>query len=178
MFPRRFLLALPPWLDSFPFDRVYPTDEARVNLTVLLAGHNSREGTGGPFGAAVFESATGKLVAPGVNLVVPARASAAHAEIVALTLAQQALGSHRLTGCELATSTEPCAMCLGAIPWSGVRRLLCGAREEDAREAGFDEGDKPPDWPAALASRGIEVRRDISREAARAVLRAYRGPRY
>ena len=79
--------------------------------------------------------------------------------MVAIALAQQAIGSYDLGGegrpiHELVTSTEPCAMCLGAIPWSGVRRVLCGARGEDACEIGFDEGAKPADWVGRVAQAG------------------------
>ena len=137
-----------------------------MRLAVSLARENVRRGTGGPFGAAVFEARTGRLVAAGVSLVVPARWSGAHAEIVALALAQRALGTHDLGGPgmaphELVTSVEPCAMCLGAVAWSGVRRLVCGAREAEARAIGFDEGPKPgrwaawPRWPAGPPRSGI-----------------------
>lgn len=64
-------------------------------------------------------------------------------------------------------------MCLGAIPWSGVSRLVCGARDEDARRIGFDEGDKPSDWIGRLRKRGIEVVRDVSRTEAVSVLEEY-----
>ena len=64
-------------------------------------------------------------------------------------------------------------MCLGAIPWSGVRRVVCGARGADACAIGFDEGAKPADWVAALTGRGIEVLRDVLRDEAQAVLRHY-----
>ena len=64
-------------------------------------------------------------------------------------------------------------MCLGAVPWSGVRSLVCGARDEDARSIGFDEGDKPGDWVASLSGRGIRVQRDVCRAAAAGVLRDY-----
>ena len=64
-------------------------------------------------------------------------------------------------------------MCFGAIPWSGVRRLVCGARDEDAREIGFDEGPKLADWTSALNDRGITVLRDILRDDAVAVLQDY-----
>ena len=74
----------------------------------------------------------------------------------------------------LVASTDPCAMCLGAIPWSGVRHLLTGARDSDARAIGFDEGPKVADWQGALRERGIEVRCDVLRDEARAVLEAYR----
>ena len=64
-------------------------------------------------------------------------------------------------------------MCFGATPWSGVRRLVCGAREEDARRIGFDKGPKMPDWVASLEQRGISVARDVCRDEAAAVLRYY-----
>ncbi len=64
-------------------------------------------------------------------------------------------------------------MCLGAIPWSGVRHLVCGARDEDASAIGFDEGEKPVEWVPALERRGIIVVRDVLREEAASVLREY-----
>ena len=64
-------------------------------------------------------------------------------------------------------------MCFGAIPWSGVRRLVCGARDEDARAIGFDEGPKLPDWVDALEARGIAVVHDVLRDEAVAILRHY-----
>jgi tRNA(Arg) A34 adenosine deaminase TadA len=64
-------------------------------------------------------------------------------------------------------------MCLGAIFWSGVRHLLCGARGSDAEAIGFDEGPKVEDWATALEQRGITVTRDIGRSKATQVLRNY-----
>jgi tRNA(Arg) A34 adenosine deaminase TadA len=181
--PLRIEIALPAWLAQFSFAPPYPTDEDKVGLALELARRNIAEASGGPFGAAVFERTGGKLIAAGVNLVVPARASIAHAEMVALTLAEQVLGSHDLSrhNCELATSVEPCAMCLGAIPWSGLSRVLCGARDEDARAIGFNEGAKPADWRDVLANHEIESRADVLRDQARQVLEEYRaggGPIY
>ena len=171
-------LHLPDWMDELIPDpeRLFPTVEERMELAITLARRNIESG-GGPFGAAVFAGENGRLIAPGVNLVMPGHCSSAHAEIVALSLAQQRLGLHQLGQeggrFELVSSTEPCAMCLGAVPWSGVTRLICGARDEDARAIGFDEGDKPADWPDLLRRRGIDVLRDVCRVAAVAVLRAY-----
>ena len=149
-----------------------------MRLVIGLARENVVRGAGGPFAAAVFESATGRLVSAGVNLVTALNSSIAHAEIVAIMLAQQRAGTYDLGGpgmprLELVTSTEPCAMCLGAVPWSGVRRLICGASEADARSIGFDEGAKPPEWQQGLETRGIEVARNVCREEAVAVLRLY-----
>lgn len=176
----RVTLALPGWIASAlpPPDASFPSVEARMDLVIRLARENVRRGTGGPFGAAVFDAETHRLIAPAVNVVVPQRCSAAHAEVLAIILAQRRCRTHDLAApgapaCELVTSATPCAMCLGAVPWSGVRRVVCGAREDDVRAAGFDEGDKPPRWRRTLARRGIAVIEDVRRAQARAVLAEY-----
>ncbi|AHY46580.1 Cytosine/adenosine deaminase [Rubrobacter radiotolerans] len=170
-------LGLPAWVAEAVRDRTYPDVESRMRLATELAQLNVERGTGGPFGAGVFDRETGRLVAPGVNLVTSAGCSVAHAEMVAIMVTQKIEGTFDLGSdgrdFELVTSTEPCAMCLGAVPWSGVRRLVCGARDEDARAIGFDEGAKISEWEAALAERDIAVLRDVGRERAAAVLRAY-----
>ncbi|MGQ0666801.1 MAG: nucleoside deaminase, partial [Nitrospiraceae bacterium] len=139
-----------------------------MQFVIQLAFTNIDMGTGGPFGAAVFEMTTGRLVSIGVNLVASTHCSLAHAEMVALANAHQAVGHFDLGAAgmptlELVTSCEPCAMCYGAIPWSGVRNVLCGARASDASVIGFDEGSKPRNWVAALKKRGITVSRDLCR---------------
>lgn len=173
-------MQLPPWVERLIQSKgtTYLTVEDRMWLAIELAQRNVEHGTGGPFGAAVFALDTGVLLAPGVNLVVPARCSVAHAEIVALTIAQQVaqafdLGAEGLPRYQLVTSTEPCAMCLGAVPWSGVRSLVCGARDGDARAVGFDEGAKVANWVQELEGRGIEVLADVLRDQAVAVLQSY-----
>ena len=173
-------IRLPLWIGGFlaEWGAVCAGVEDRMRLAIELSRRNVEQGTGGPFGAAVFQRDSGRLIAAGVNLVVASRCSALHAEMMAIMLAQQALGSHDLgasglPACELATSAEPCAMCLGAIPWSGIRSVICGADGADAESIGFDEGDKRPDWPGRLEARGIHVRRGVLREEAVAVLRQY-----
>jgi tRNA(Arg) A34 adenosine deaminase TadA len=172
-------LRLPDWVGGLlTGDGVYPTVEDRVRLAIELSRSNIRHGTGGPFGAAIFERETGRLLAPGVNLVTSLGCSVFHAEMVAIMLAQSAVGDFDLGGAghtsyELVASTQPCAMCMGATPWSGVRHLVCGARDEDAEEIGFDEGMKPADWVRSLEERGITVERDILRYEAVSVLREY-----
>lgn len=152
-------------------------DDAQISLAIELARLNVEHATGGPFGAAIFDD-TGALVAAGVNRVEALQSSLAHAEIVALAGAQQVLGRARINGDRrrytLASSAQPCCQCYGAIVWAGIDRLLVGARREDTQAlAGFDEGPLPQDWIAALAQRGIEVRRDLHRDAACAVLADY-----
>ena len=147
----------------------------------------SRRGRGGdyrlagPFAAAIFDVDTCELVASGVNLVVSQQSSMLHAEIVAIMRAQQRLATYDLSRggrrMELVTSTEPCAMCFGAVPWAGLRRVVCAARDADARQLGFDEGAKVADWAEALRARGIEVVTDVRRDEAAAVLETYRQQR-
>jgi tRNA(Arg) A34 adenosine deaminase TadA len=179
--PSSFTLHLPEWLETLvrQTNHPFPTVEARMNFVIELSRLNVRHETGGPFAAAIFRSDDGTLLAPGVNLVLTGRCSVLHAEIVTIIAAQAKavtydLSSPELPPYELVTSTEPCAMCLGAVTWSGIRRLVCGARGEDAEETGFDEGEKPPEWPKGLERRGITILRDICRDKAVAVLRDYR----
>jgi tRNA(Arg) A34 adenosine deaminase TadA len=178
-FPK-VVLQLPSWIESTlaQAEQVYPTVEERMRLIIKLSQLNIEHRTGGPFGAGIFESESGRLISAGVNLVESANCSLAHAEMVAIAVAQRVIGSYDLSGgkdgvYQLVTSTEPCAMCLGAIPWSGVRSVVCGARDQDARSIGFDEGSKPPDWVKSLERRGINVVRDVLREQAKAVLLEY-----
>ncbi|ATX78932.1 tRNA(Arg) A34 adenosine deaminase TadA [Mariprofundus aestuarium] len=179
-FVSNITIQLPQWLSEFMAgdDRVYADSESRMQLAIHLARLNIEHGSGGPFGAAIFDMDCHTLLAAGINLVVPSNCSMAHAEMIAISIAQKKLGTFDLGAeglphFELVTSTEPCAMCFGAIPWSGIRHLSCGARDEDARAIGFDEGPKLPDWKEALNERGITVEADICRDEAAAVLKSY-----
>ena len=112
---------LPAWAEAFEaVGRTFAGDSGRMQLAVDLARENVTRGTGGPFGAAIFEGDTGKLVAIGVNSVVRLNNCALHAEMVAFMRAQAAIRSYSLglpgmPSHELFTSCEPCAMCLGAV---------------------------------------------------------------
>ncbi len=173
-------IVFPDWIDGYLAR--YPThfsdDRQRMALVLDLAREHVRLGTGGPFSAAVFAARDGRLLAVGVNLVLSSWCSSAHAEMVAIASAQQRLGHQDLRqavpgGCTLFSSAEPCAMCMGALPWSGIERLVCAARDEDVRAIGFDEGHKPPDWVTGYAQRGIGVTRDLLRDEAIEVLNHY-----
>ncbi len=175
-------LTLPAWLHQLDIqERRYPDAESRVALAIDLAARNVAEGSGGPFGAAVFDG-EGRLIGAGVNRVVPQTCSVAHAEMMAFMTAQQRLQQFRLNDevgglrgpVSLATSAQPCCMCYGASFWAGIDSLLIGARSEDVMElTEFDEGPLPADWIGELERRGISVQRDLLREKARAVLRSY-----
>jgi tRNA(Arg) A34 adenosine deaminase TadA len=173
-------LTLPPWVhDEVDAQRIYADTDAQVGLAIDLSRRNVAHGSGGPFGAAVFD-AGGRLVGIGVNRVLAHQCSAAHAEVLALATSQQRLQRFRLDlggeqpGFRLATSAQPCAMCYGALFWAGIDAVAMGARGEDVQTlAGFDEGPLPADWRGELERRGIGVERDVRRDEACAVLRRY-----
>jgi len=173
-------ISLPGWIgDVADFARVYPTREDRMRLAIELARQNVLHDRGGPFGAAIFECETGRLVGVGVNRVVPLNNSVLHAEIVAFMEAEARLGSYTLAAegmpeHEIVTSCEPCAMCLGAALWAGVRRIVCGASRHDAAELRFDEGPVFPQSHAYLEARGVEIVQDVLREEALEVFQLYR----
>ena len=171
-------ITLPAWIhEEVDGQRLYPDDESRVALAIQLSRRNVDHRSGGPFGAAVF-TGEGRLVGVGVNRVVPHNCSAAHAEVMALATSQQRLQRFRLNQdggrIILATSSQPCCMCYGALVWAGIDELLIGARADDVQTlAGFDEGPLPADWAGELEKRGITIKRDLMRDHARDVLRDY-----
>ena len=171
-------IALPDWIDDVvDWTRPYPDDESRMRLAITLAAENVKR-RGGPFGAAIVEEPSGRLISVGVNRVVPANNSVLHAEMLAFMLAQRHVGSYTLgapglPAHTLVSSCDPCAMCLGATLWSGVRRLVCGATRDDAMQAGFDEGPVFPESYRYLEERSITIVRGVLRDEARAVLEQY-----
>ncbi|QOY64101.1 nucleoside deaminase [Lysobacter sp. H21R4] len=176
-------LTLPAWIhEGIDTSAPYLGDEAKVALAIELSARNIEARSGGPFGAAVF-GPDDRIISVGVNRVIPQACSLAHAETMAYMLAQQRTQRSRLNESEpgvragpvtLATSAQPCCQCYGATIWAGVDRLLIGARSEDVEAlTQFDEGPLPADWVGELTRRGIDVVRDIQRDAACAVLKDY-----
>jgi tRNA(Arg) A34 adenosine deaminase TadA len=178
-------LTLPDWAAAeLPALRTrrFATVEDRMRLVIDLARRNFTEDTGGPFAAAVFDDDdAGRLVAIGVNRVVPMRCSSAHAEVVALSLAQQAIGAHDLGGAgqprhQLVVNWCPCAMCCGAVVWSGIRALVvAGSGPELEHITGFDEGPIHPDWAGELGRRGVAVSDGVLRAETLVMFRAFAG---
>jgi tRNA(Arg) A34 adenosine deaminase TadA len=172
-------LSLPPWVNEvdLPDPQAHLSD--RMEFVLALAMRNVDQGTGGPFGAAVFEQESGRLVSVGVNRVVPENSSLAHAEVLAIGLAQASLGTYDLGGSgqprlQLVSSSQMCAMCLGAVVWSGVGEVVYSTTAGDViATVGFDEGPTPPDYSHQLAHRGISVVAGIMRDEGLTVLRRY-----
>ncbi|WP_200307547.1 nucleoside deaminase [Streptomyces adelaidensis] len=179
---KEFRVALPAWIDDELADvpAVVPDREDRMRLVHRLADRNWREGDGGPFAAVVAEQDTGRIVSVGVNVVLTTGVSSAHAEVVALGLAQRAAGGWDLGGDglpthELVVNWRPCVQCYGAAMWSGVRGLVVAGEGPELEEiTTFDEGPLGDDWAEQFEARGIKVVSDVLRDEALAVFRAYR----
>jgi len=179
--PIGFTLDLPDWasteLEHLP--QFLPDLEPRMAAVLRFARLNTEHQTGGPFAAGVFERDSGRVISIGVNRVVPLNCSSAHAEIMALSLAQQRLGVYDLGGPDMAAhqlvvNWSPCAMCFGAGLWSGIRSLvIAGADPEMMAITGFDEGPMPAEWRTELAKRGIELIEGVLREESLADFRAF-----
>jgi len=103
-----------------------------IALAVESAGTD-----GGPFGAVVARG--DEVIATGTNRVTSSGDPTAHAEIVAIRRAAEALGTHDLSGCILYASTEPCPMCLAATWWARIGEIVFAADRDAAARAGFDD---------------------------------------
>lgn len=107
-----------------------------MRQAIALAVENVKNG-GGPFGAVIVKD--DRVVATGVNRVVPNNDPTAHAEVNAIRAACVKLGAFNLSGCVLYTSCEPCPMCLGAIYWAHIDKIYYGATQHDAAAVDFDD---------------------------------------
>ena len=173
----------PRWvLDVVQPGDVLEDDESLMRRAIAVA-HSCIESTkGGPFGALLADDA-GRIIAVGYNQVVPSNDSTAHAEMLVIRRAEQALGTFRLRDeklprLRLFTSCAPCIMCTGAIHWAGVPEVIAAARAEDVESIGFLEGPRNLDIPAFFAARDIAYRADVLRDEAREVIGHYTGPIY
>ncbi|MGN6670291.1 MAG: nucleoside deaminase [Candidatus Nucleicultricaceae bacterium] len=175
-------LTQPQWLNDFfnaAVGKKVHDLEDQMALAIELSRRNVQHETGGPFGAAIFERDSGRLVSMGVNRVVPNNCSLAHAETMAFIMAQQSLqtydlGSASLPTHRLVTSAQMCVMCYGALFWSGVREVYYAATAFDVEtHVGFDEGPLPSQWVEEAKKRGIDIAQGPLREVAVKVLKDY-----
>lgn len=138
-------------------------DEANhMRRAIELSLEMVRSGRGGPFGAVIVKA--GKIIAEGCNQVTSTNDPTAHAEVVAIRRACQALGAVDLTGCEIYTSCEPCPMCLGAIYWARVGRIYFANDRHDAAKIGFQDDFLYHEIPLPLDQRSIPTIRLLAAE--------------
>ncbi len=108
----------------------YTDDEKFMRLAIeqaQIAGHMGEV----PIGAVITDK-SGGIVSSGYNLREAANDPTAHAEIIAIKKAGEALGSWRLEGTTIFVTIEPCLMCVGAIILARISRLVFGARDPKA----------------------------------------------
>ncbi len=153
-------------------------DQYKMQFVLNLARKNIEHKTGGPFAAAVFDTLSGECISIGVNRVMTSSNSSAHAEVVALSLAQKVLNTFDLSSqnrkLQLVVSWCPCVMCYGATLWSGIRSLVIAGDGDILRSiTGFDEGPMPNQWEQEFKTRGIEVRKNILKDQAIDIFHLY-----
>lgn len=107
-----------------------------MRRAIALSEESVKNG-GGPFGAVIARN--GEIVAEASNRVTLDHDPTAHAEVSAIRLAAQRLGTFNLAGCDIYTSCEPCPMCLGAIYWARLDNIYYANNRKDAAHIGFDD---------------------------------------
>ena len=118
-----------------------------------------------PVGAAIV-GPDGAILAAAGNRVIELKDPTAHAELLVIRAAAQALGSERLTACDLHVTLEPCAMCTAAISFARIRRLCYGA--SDAKQGAVENG--PRFFLQPTCHHAPEVYGGIGEAAARELL--------
>ncbi len=112
-------------------------DGAFMARATALSRAGMEAGSGGPFGAVLVRD--GRIIAEGCNQVTSSNDPTAHAEVVAIRRACEALGTFSLANTTLYSSCEPCPMCLSAMYWARVDRLVFANTRDQAAAIGFDD---------------------------------------
>jgi tRNA(Arg) A34 adenosine deaminase TadA len=146
------------------------TDETFLRRAIELSRGNAVSAEGGPFGAVVVRD--GEIVGEGVNRVTTDHDPTAHAEMVAIREACARLGTHDLSGAVVYTSCEPCPMCLTAILWARIDRMVYANTRADAAEIGFDDAWFYEQVALPIGERALPAV-NLLRDEARAVFRQW-----
>lgn len=138
-------------------------DEQFMALAIDLSAKALDDDVGGPFGAVVVRA--GEVIGRGRNRVLADGDPTAHAEVLAIRDACRSVGDHRLTGCVVYTSSEPCPMCLAALYWARVDKVLYANVRSEAAAIGFDDEWLYLELAAAMSDRKLVMSRLSSVEA-------------
>jgi len=137
-------------------------DKIFISRAIELARISMDKDGGGPFGAVVVLDK--KIIGEGMNAVTKDNDPTAHAEVMAIRNACEKRETYSLEGATLYTSCEPCPMCLGAIYWARISRIVFAATREDATKvAGFDDDHFYEEINSSWEDRNIEYL-EINRE--------------
>lgn len=134
-----------------------------MGRAIELSVERMRSGKGGPFGAVIVKD--GEIIAEGFNQVTSANDPTAHAEVTAIRAACAKLGRFDLKGYEIYTSCEPCPMCLAAIYWARLDRIVYANDRDQAAAIGFDDEFLYREIPKSIADRSIPTERFMAQEA-------------
>ena len=111
-------------------------DKVLLHRAVEIADKGIAQGRG-PFGAVITKD--GKIISEAGNMVVITHDPTAHAEVLAIRKAAGILKTYNLSDCVIYTSCEPCPMCLGAIYWSGIKKVIYASDRYKAASSGFSD---------------------------------------
>ena len=106
-----------------------------------------------PVGAVIVSN--GKIIAKGHNLTETLNDVTAHAEMISLTAATEALGGKYLPGCTLYVTIEPCIMCAGALGWSQIGRIVYAAEDSKKGFTKFCSDNLTPLHPRTIVTKGV-----------------------
>ena len=144
-------------------DVKFTTEDSRfMQMAINLSIENIANG-GGPFGAVIVRN--GEVVATGANRVTANNDPTAHAEVSAIRAACAKIGNFKLEGCTCYTSCEPCPMCLSALYWAGVERIVYGNTKDDAKAINFDDSFIYDEIAKPYALRAIPCQNFMRKEA-------------
>ena len=141
-------------------------DDRTFLRRAIALSEQSVESGGGPFGAVVVHG--GKIVGESGNQVTKNLDPTAHAEVMAIRTACRAIGDFSLAGGVIYTSCEPCPMCLGAIYWARLDRMVYANDRDDAAVIGFDDRHIYEELAKPIGEQTLPAKRLLADEAAAA----------
>ncbi len=142
------------------------TDSEAMHLAIAKCREGIAAGQS-PFGAAVLRG--DRIIACTHNTVWRGTDPTAHAEVNAIRQASAALQTINLSGCTMFTTCEPCPMCLAAIHWAKIERVVYGASIADAQTAGFSELHIPAQEMVMRGGSNLIVEGGVCRDQCRAL---------
>ena len=140
---------------SFPSSASVLGDDYYMGLALTEARAAMEEGEV-PIGAVVV-SATGRILGRGHNHTEALGDVTAHAEMLALSAASQAMRGKYLQGCTMYVTVEPCTMCAGAIGWSRLGRIVYGTGDSRRGYSTICRHDASPFHPRAVVVSGVRA---------------------
>jgi len=138
-------------------------DRSHMRRAIALSKEMMEANQGGPFGAVITRG--DQIIAEGFNKVTSSNDPTAHAEVTAIREACRSEESFSLEGCTIYTSCEPCPMCLAAIYWARISRIVYANSRSDAADIGFDDDFLYKEIPLPLDQRSIPTEQALGEEA-------------